>query len=233
MRDDSTRRPTLTGSDLAAGHCPERIVPPAPPPRDDALESLPVWGFRDTAFSVLPNGSVVLSGNRYPLCGAEMPDIMPWMEEKIGLRLDPRDLHASSYPPALPAEYGAKYRAANSAAVDEIATNEPPPRRTMARPAYFNNRKTGRTLPSTTPVPFTKRRARSRYRASAVRFASSFERGIADTIRSSRLPLSARSSTSLPLTPPRSSERIAASSARSSMGCLPATSHPQTRTAVR
>jgi len=103
MSDDTPRRPSGSGADLAGGRCPAPIVPPAAPPRDDALESLPVWGFRDTAFSVLPNRSVVLSGNRYPLCGAEMPDIMPWMEEKLGVRLDPQDVHPSCYPPALPA----------------------------------------------------------------------------------------------------------------------------------
>jgi alkyldihydroxyacetonephosphate synthase len=92
----------LSGTDLAAGHSPDRIIPPAPPPRDDALENLRVWGFRDTAFEVLPNRSVVLTGDRYPLCGGEMADIVPWIERQIGLDVDPDDVHVEHYPPALP-----------------------------------------------------------------------------------------------------------------------------------
>jgi alkyldihydroxyacetonephosphate synthase len=101
---DSEARPlsTLSGVDIAAGQHPQRIVPPAPPPRDDALESPDVWGFRDSAFQVLPNGSVVMSGDRYPMCGDEMPDIIPWMERQIGLTLDPTDIHVEQYPPELP-----------------------------------------------------------------------------------------------------------------------------------
>jgi alkyldihydroxyacetonephosphate synthase len=102
MADDAPKRAALSGSDLAAGRILDRFEPPAAPPRNDALESLPVWGFKDTAFRVLPNGSVELSGNRYSLCGAELPDILPWMEGKIGLRLDPKDLHPSQYPPRIP-----------------------------------------------------------------------------------------------------------------------------------
>jgi alkyldihydroxyacetonephosphate synthase len=103
MVDDARKRASLTGADLAAGRLLERFVPPPAPPRDDALESLPVWGFRDTAFRALPNGSVILTGDRYSLCGAELPDVLPWMEGKIGLRLDPSDQNPSAYPPRIPA----------------------------------------------------------------------------------------------------------------------------------
>jgi alkyldihydroxyacetonephosphate synthase len=102
MNSEARALSTLSGVDVAAGRCPERIVPPALPPRDDALESLPVWGFRDTTFRVLPDRSVVLTGDRYAMCGDEMPDIIPWMERQIGLELDPGDVHAQHYPPALP-----------------------------------------------------------------------------------------------------------------------------------
>ena len=101
-RAESLSPGPFSGADLAAGRELERIEPPAPPPRDDGLESLPVWGFRDTAFAVLPNGSVTLTGSRYALCGSELPDILPWMEGKIGMTLDPSDVHAACYPPALP-----------------------------------------------------------------------------------------------------------------------------------
>jgi alkyldihydroxyacetonephosphate synthase len=101
---DSEARPlsTLSGVDIVAGRYPERIVPSASAPRDDSLESLRVWGFRDTAFEVLPNRSVVMTGDRYPMCGGEMADIIPWMERQIGLALDPSDVHVERYPPDLP-----------------------------------------------------------------------------------------------------------------------------------
>lgn len=102
MESEALARPTLSGADLAAGRWPESIIPPAPAPRDDTLESLPVWGFRDTAFEVLPNRSVRMTGTRYPLCGAEMPDIVPWIEQQIGLSLDTQDVHTDHYPTSLP-----------------------------------------------------------------------------------------------------------------------------------
>ena len=46
----------------------------------------------------------------------------------------------------------ARYRHEKTAAVDEMATNEPPPARTIARPAYFSNRNTGRTFWSTSSL---------------------------------------------------------------------------------
>ena len=53
---------------------------------------------------------------------------------------------------ALPAAYDDRYRVEKTAAVDEMATNEPPPARTMACPAYFRNRNTGRTFWSTSAL---------------------------------------------------------------------------------
>ena len=50
-------------------------IRPDPLPRDPAdVESLDVWGFRDTAFRARPDGVVVLSGGRYSLCGEELAD---------------------------------------------------------------------------------------------------------------------------------------------------------------
>jgi alkyldihydroxyacetonephosphate synthase len=116
LNSETLTHPALSGADLAAGRYPETIVPPPLPPRDDSLESLPVWGFRDTAFEVLANRSVRLTGHRYPLCGDEMPDIVPWIEQQIGLPIDPRDMHVDRYPTALP-----KART-NDAFMDEVRT---------------------------------------------------------------------------------------------------------------
>ncbi len=98
----SSREPTPSGRDLTEGRAPERIVPGDPPRREQDVESLDVWGFRDTGFRVLPNGSVILTGDRYPLCGAELPDLLPWTEGILGVHLDPTDTHESSYPPQIP-----------------------------------------------------------------------------------------------------------------------------------
>ncbi len=81
----------------------DRIVPGDPPHHAGDEESLDVWGFRDSAFTVLPNGHVTLTGSRYPLSGAELPDLLPWTSRVLGVALDPRDTHDSAYPPDVPA----------------------------------------------------------------------------------------------------------------------------------
>lgn len=80
----------------------DRIVP-GPPPRHDGDEESPdVWGFRDSSFAVLPSGSVVFTGARYPLCGSELPDLLPWTRNILGVDLRPDDVHAPEYPPDVP-----------------------------------------------------------------------------------------------------------------------------------
>jgi alkyldihydroxyacetonephosphate synthase len=69
-------------------------------PRD--AESLDVWGFRDSGFRVLPNGSVTLTGSRYALSGMELPDLLPWMRKVLGVELPIHDTHDSAYPPDIP-----------------------------------------------------------------------------------------------------------------------------------
>jgi alkyldihydroxyacetonephosphate synthase len=83
-----------------------RIVPSTPPAdavaADDAAISPDVWGFRDTRFSILPNGSVTLTGARYELSGLELPELLPWMNRTLGVDVPVRDTHDASYPPAIP-----------------------------------------------------------------------------------------------------------------------------------
>ena len=90
------------GSALAANDVRDRIIPGDPPHHDGEEESLDVWGFRDSAFTVLPNGHVVLSGSRYPLSGAELPDLLPWTRSILDVDLEPHDTHDSAYPPEVP-----------------------------------------------------------------------------------------------------------------------------------
>jgi alkyldihydroxyacetonephosphate synthase len=91
-----------SGPDLASSAAGRRIEPGPPPRRALEDESLDVWGFRDTAFRILENGSVELTGSRYALCGSELPDLLPWTRETFGIDLAPDDVHPSQYPPGLP-----------------------------------------------------------------------------------------------------------------------------------
>ncbi|MDL1871751.1 FAD-binding oxidoreductase [Deltaproteobacteria bacterium PRO3] len=81
---------------------PTRIFPPAPAPKPDEEESLDVWGFRDTKFEILNNGSVRLTGSRYSLCGQELPSLLPWVSEvmKVPVRAD--DVYPPAYPTPIP-----------------------------------------------------------------------------------------------------------------------------------
>jgi alkyldihydroxyacetonephosphate synthase len=76
---------------------------PGPPPGGDGEESLAVWGFADTRFTIAPNLSVVLTGDRYLLCGQEMPELLPWVREQFQADVGPHDTNPSQYPTAIPA----------------------------------------------------------------------------------------------------------------------------------
>jgi len=87
---------------MAARDAEGRIIPEARPRGSGDEESLEVWGFRDSAFQVLPNGSVSFSGSRYPVSGIELPDLLPWMRRILGVELPVSDTHDSHYPPEIP-----------------------------------------------------------------------------------------------------------------------------------
>lgn len=65
-------------------------------------ESLESWGFRDSGFKVDENGAVVLTGNRYSLCGQKLPALIPWVRETMGVDFDLKDTFPSHYPPRIP-----------------------------------------------------------------------------------------------------------------------------------
>lgn len=96
------QRRGLAYAATAGGFWVERMEPGALPEVAADAESPDVWGFADTAFRVLSNGSVVLTGSRYPLCGAELADLLPWMQEQIGIELRPADTRESGYPTRIP-----------------------------------------------------------------------------------------------------------------------------------
>src|SRR4026209_853204 len=79
-----------------------RIIPTGTPSEADGAESLDAWGFRDSAFTVLPNGNVTLTGARYELSGVELPYLRPWIRRVMEIDLPPSNTHAASYPPEVP-----------------------------------------------------------------------------------------------------------------------------------
>jgi alkyldihydroxyacetonephosphate synthase len=77
----------------------ESLLTPEPlPPNANDAESLDVWGFQDSGFAINENGNVVMRGHRYELSGLELPRLLPWIRETLGIALDPKDVHPSSYP---------------------------------------------------------------------------------------------------------------------------------------
>jgi alkyldihydroxyacetonephosphate synthase len=104
-----------------------RLVPGPPAPPEADIESLDVWGFEDSAFTVLPNGNVLLTGSRYPLSGVELPDLLPWMRTVLGVDFTLTDTHDSRYPPELPGlrENPAFHREARGLLGDAGVTTDP------------------------------------------------------------------------------------------------------------
>ena len=80
----------------------ERFVPEPPALDTGDVESLDVWGFSDTSFRARPDGVVELTGSRYPLCGEELAEILPWVQRNIHPDVSPHDLNPSLYPPPIP-----------------------------------------------------------------------------------------------------------------------------------
>ena len=77
----------------------ESLVYPEPlRPENRDAESFDVWGFRDTRFAINESGHAVILGDRYELSGKELPRLLPWIRETLGIALDPKDVHQSSYP---------------------------------------------------------------------------------------------------------------------------------------
>jgi alkyldihydroxyacetonephosphate synthase len=98
----------------------KRIVPEPPPTAGE--ESLDVWGFRDSGFTVTDAGGVTFRGARYAISGKRIPSLLPWAEGILGLRIDPFDKHASRYPTAVPE------RVANPALERALEAKLPPGR---------------------------------------------------------------------------------------------------------
>lgn len=46
------------------------------------------WGFRDTAFVIQPDRTIMMTGNRYPLSGCKLSALLPHIEASFGVQLD-------------------------------------------------------------------------------------------------------------------------------------------------
>ena len=82
-----------------------RIVPEPPSPLAAGAESCDVWGFSDSGFEVNPAGEVTFRGSRYAISGKAIPNLLPWAEGVLGVKLDPFDRNSSHYPTAVPARH--------------------------------------------------------------------------------------------------------------------------------
>jgi alkyldihydroxyacetonephosphate synthase len=78
------------------------VVPDPIEVAPEEAEAEAVWGFADTAFEVNAAGRVALTGTRYALSGHELPSLLPWMADTLGVELDPNDPYRPHYPPEIP-----------------------------------------------------------------------------------------------------------------------------------
>lgn len=95
---------SASGGTAHPTHPPEGTIAPGPPPNPATdQERADGWGFRDSAFALLPNGSVGFTGSRYQLSGLELPDLLPWIRSVLAVDFGTDDPHAPLYPPQVPA----------------------------------------------------------------------------------------------------------------------------------
>ena len=50
------------------------------------------WGYKDSRFILNDDRTVRMLGNRYELCGIDMPDFIPYVEEMLEVKIDPEDM---------------------------------------------------------------------------------------------------------------------------------------------
>lgn len=89
------------GTPSPAPGSPPLIHPEPPTRKPDAALKLDEWGYRDSGFTVNAEGEVEFVGDRYPISGTQLPDLLPWARDVMDVPLDPFDVHPSNYPPAV------------------------------------------------------------------------------------------------------------------------------------
>lgn len=79
-----------------------RYTPDPLPIESMEHESLDVWGFKDTRFTINERGHVELIGNRYELSGKDLPKLLPWISRTLDLTIEASDTKPSQYPTFIP-----------------------------------------------------------------------------------------------------------------------------------
>ena len=59
------------------------------------------WGYADTSFEITEDRSVTMSGDRYPLAGYKMPNLIPYIEELLEIKIESND-RLVEQPPYIP-----------------------------------------------------------------------------------------------------------------------------------
>lgn len=78
------------------------IYPPEFNIPKDEIESLSEWGFEDSGFSINERGNATFLGKRYDLSGLEMPVLVPWIYDMMGVKVSNDDVNVSNYPNYIP-----------------------------------------------------------------------------------------------------------------------------------
>ncbi|EYF04928.1 FAD-binding oxidoreductase [Chondromyces apiculatus] len=96
----STRLPARGAKAPVTRITPDQKAAAAVP--SPAEESNDGWGYTDTRFVVKPNGSVVLTGQRYNISNVELPSLLPWISATLGAPLSYDNRNEPHYPPSVP-----------------------------------------------------------------------------------------------------------------------------------
>lgn len=74
----------------------------APSSSDEGELSMDGWGYADTRFVVQPDGSVMLTGHRYPISNVALDKLLPWMARTLEAPLGYENRKEPCYPPVVP-----------------------------------------------------------------------------------------------------------------------------------
>ncbi|TAQ84945.1 hypothetical protein B7494_g6733 [Chlorociboria aeruginascens] len=95
-------QPSVDTSRFNASDEESRIFLEQKPRKSVGEVSLDVWGFHDTQFRADSDGTVEVTGGRYPLSGKKLPSFLPWINNLMEVELPKTPDHVSCYPPIIP-----------------------------------------------------------------------------------------------------------------------------------
>ena len=78
------------------------------------------WGFKDSGFKLISNKNVTFTGDRYEVCGTEMPDFIPYIENMLEIEFDQKDqLAPIAKKPVPPAQVNKEFFSAIESSFDK------------------------------------------------------------------------------------------------------------------